>query len=210
MGRPKKSEAGAIPTAERIFQQALLLFAAKGFDAVSVRDITGSLGLNEATLYVHYKNKAALLEAIFERFEQRLLTPGFQLPPPDAFGGQEGVDLASFLIEGAKHFFARADRETRLTWRILMISQYSHEQARRSVESHVLAAPVRFFSGLLEGLQNAGRIRKEIDCQRAARIIAALFFDYSFRANLKAAWGEPGDADFDVLAEDLRYVTKRL
>lgn len=91
-----------------------------------------------------------------------------------------------------------------------MISQYSHEQARRSVESHVLAAPVRFFSGLLEGLQNAGRIRKEIDCQRAARIIAALFFDYSFRANLKAAWGEPGDADFDVLAEDLRYVTKRL
>ncbi|MCF7928471.1 MAG: TetR/AcrR family transcriptional regulator [Spirochaetales bacterium] len=205
MGRPKKSERDAASTQELLFRKALELFALRGFDAVSVRDITGSLGLNEATLYIHYSSKAALLDAIFSRLEKSLINPGFKVPPPEVFKGAGAFDPADFLLEGAERFFNQTDKETLLTWRLLMTSQFRYESARRSVKNHLLDTPVRFFSAILENMQAAGRIPSDVECRSAGRIIAALFFDYSFRANLNAAWGEESKGDFTHLAEDLRF-----
>lgn len=99
-----------------------------------------------------------------------------------------------------------------------MISQYRHESARRSMEEHLLNAPVGFFAEILKRMQSAGRIRADVNCESAGRIIAATFFDYSFRSNLKAAWneghgevesdriGDVIDEEFDRLAEELRLV----
>ena len=207
MGRPQKSEQGPIPTRERIFQQALELFATQGYDAVSVRDITRALNLNEATLYIHYKNKAALLEEILERLQKTLIEPGFRVPPAETFSEHEDFDLAEYLIEGAAQFFSRADRTTLLTWRMLMISQYRFESARTTLEEQLLGTPLHFFTALLENMQSAGLLRRELDCSSAGRIIAALFFDYSFRSNLKAAWNERSDAEFSKLKADLKTIT---
>lgn len=204
MGRPKKSDMGSVPTEERILQKALELFALKGYDAVSVRDITTPLGLNQATLYIYYKNKAALLDAIFRRLEEKLINPGFSVPPPEFFAEMETFDLATFLIAGAKRFFGRTDQETRFTWRLLMMSQYQHEVARHSMEIQVLDAPMRHFAALLDSIKAAGLIKDEVDTVSAGRIIATMFFEYSFRANLAAAWEEKHDHVFDRLCEDLR------
>lgn len=48
-------------TADRVRDAALKLFAAKGFAAVSMREIAGALGLQAAALYNHFPNKQALL-----------------------------------------------------------------------------------------------------------------------------------------------------
>ncbi len=210
MGRPTKTEQGPVSTKERIFQKALELFAAKGFDAVSVRDITRALHLNEASLYNHYKNKSALLYVILERLKNNLIDPGFRLPPVETFATDEDFVLADYLIEGARRFFGRADRETLLTWRMLMISQYRYETARTTIEEQLLNAPRDFLTALLENMQSAGRIAAPVDCRSAGRILAALFFDYSFRANLKAAWNEESDEEFSRLKEDVRSVTEWL
>jgi AcrR family transcriptional regulator len=45
------------------------------------------LGLNEASLYNHFENKAELLAAIFRRLDERLINPGFADLPPDMFEG---------------------------------------------------------------------------------------------------------------------------
>jgi AcrR family transcriptional regulator len=208
MGRPKKSEMGPVPTRERLLQKALELFARKGFEAVSVRDITRPLGLTEATLYIHYDNKAALLESIFERMEEKLIAPAFTPPPPEAFRGNAPVDLADVLIAGAKRFYGRTDRETLLTWRILMISQYRYESARNSLESHLLDTPRRFFVALLESLKAARKIPESTDAETAGRTIAALFFHYSFRSNLQAAGEDESPQEFERLSQDLRLVAR--
>ncbi len=211
MGRPKKSEMGPVTTRERLLETALELFAKRGYDAVSVRDITRALGLNEASLYNHFENKADLLSAIFRRFDERLIHPGFAELPPGMFEGDGPFDLASFLMEGARRFFRRAGRETLLTWRILMTSQYRHEAARDSVRTHLLDAPCRFFTHIVEALRQAGRIRGDIDIDGVGRIIAALFFDYSFRANLDEAWNEGKDEELLCrLGDDLALVAKQL
>lgn len=200
MGRPRKSEVGPVPTAERILQHALELFSERGFDGVTVREIVKPLGLTEGTVYVHFHSKAALLEAIFERLEKRLITPGFTPPPAEAFAGPERFDLTEYLMSGAKRFFSRADRETQLTWRLLMVSQYRFDLARYAIVRSILDAPVDFFTTLLGRMKEAGRVREEVDVGSVAKILASIFFEHSFRANLAAAWDgeDPGGL------EDLR------
>lgn len=58
-------------TRELILQTALCLFAQRGFEGVSVRDIAGELELTAPALYVHFKSKQEILEAILRRMEER-------------------------------------------------------------------------------------------------------------------------------------------
>ncbi len=206
MSRPKKSEMDPTPTKERLYQKALELFSVKGFDAVSVRTITRSLGLNEATLYIYYKNKSALLAEILSRLEQKLIVPGFVVPPPDYFRTKENFDLHSFLMKGAEIFFSRADTEILMIWRMLMISQYSYASARESIEKHLLNTPVHFFSSMIGNLSEAGLVSQDINSDALGRIIGSIFFDYSFRSNLKHAWGEEKDEDFKHLSQEIEQL----
>lgn len=59
------SEAGG--TATRILDAAEALFAERGFAGVSVREIAGRVGLNQASIYNHFPSKQALYEAVLER-----------------------------------------------------------------------------------------------------------------------------------------------
>lgn len=59
---------------ERILQEALRLFAQKGYDRVSIRQLAAAVGLTPPTFYHYFPTKEALLETlahqIAERFEQ--------------------------------------------------------------------------------------------------------------------------------------------
>jgi AcrR family transcriptional regulator len=52
---------GFSPARRRVFEAAIVLFAERGYHAVSVRDIAGSLGLQPMALYTHAKSKQDLL-----------------------------------------------------------------------------------------------------------------------------------------------------
>ncbi len=58
-------------TRERIWREALDLFSVKGFDAVSVRDIAGAVGIKESSLYNHYKNKQDIFDTIISECSRR-------------------------------------------------------------------------------------------------------------------------------------------
>jgi AcrR family transcriptional regulator len=64
-GRPPKAAAG--DTKEELLQAALTLFAAKGYEGTSVRDIARSVGLSESVLYAHFDGKRAIFDAVFAR-----------------------------------------------------------------------------------------------------------------------------------------------
>jgi len=68
---PKRTD-----TKEKIETAAIKLIAASGVDAVAMRDIAAEVGVSEAAIYRHYKNKEALVWEIFkanyETLAQRL------------------------------------------------------------------------------------------------------------------------------------------
>jgi AcrR family transcriptional regulator len=57
-------------TKENILYTALRLFARNGYEATSVSDIAGELGMTKGALYKHYKNKRDIFDSIFERMYQ--------------------------------------------------------------------------------------------------------------------------------------------
>jgi AcrR family transcriptional regulator len=56
-----------VDTKELLLQAALELFANKGYEGTSVRDIARSVGLSESVLYAHFTSKRAIFDAVFER-----------------------------------------------------------------------------------------------------------------------------------------------
>lgn len=58
---------GRINTKEKILRTALRLFSLRGYDAVSVRDISRELGITQAALYKHFKSKQDIFDNIRER-----------------------------------------------------------------------------------------------------------------------------------------------
>ncbi len=62
--KPKKAQA---ETQERVLEVAERLFAERGFDAVSIRDIIAAAGANLGAINYHFGTKDRLIEAVFER-----------------------------------------------------------------------------------------------------------------------------------------------
>ena len=70
-------------TRERILDAALTLFAEKGYDATSMREIAEQLGITKAALYYHFDSKAAIVQAMLADTERRVaeLAAWTQLQP---------------------------------------------------------------------------------------------------------------------------------
>ena len=61
-----RSEATA-QTRKRLLDEALTLFSQRGYAATGIRDILKAAGVTQPTLYHHFADKAALLQALIER-----------------------------------------------------------------------------------------------------------------------------------------------
>ena len=59
---------------EKILEVALELFASQGVDKTSTAQITKKAGVAEGTLFVHFKNKQALVDAIYVYIKEREYT----------------------------------------------------------------------------------------------------------------------------------------
>jgi AcrR family transcriptional regulator len=59
-------------TRERILDAALTLFAEKGYDATSMREISEQLGITKAALYYHFDSKADIVRAMLAETEQKV------------------------------------------------------------------------------------------------------------------------------------------
>ena len=97
-------------TRNRILAASLALFNAQGEARVSTGAIATAAGISPGNLYYHFRGKDRIVEALFERFEQRV---DVQPAPPQ--GGAEAVeDLWLYL-----HLMLEAVWEYRFLYRNL-------------------------------------------------------------------------------------------
>lgn len=86
-------------TRERILDEALSLFAQRGFEATSVHDIASNVGIKAPSLYKHFASKQAIFDEIVNRALASHLATAAQLGAPK-------VD------ENAAEQYERANEET--------------------------------------------------------------------------------------------------
>lgn len=58
-------------TKERILNEAVALFACRGYDGTSMEAIAAQVGIKAPSIYKHYKSKRDVFDAIFREMERR-------------------------------------------------------------------------------------------------------------------------------------------
>jgi AcrR family transcriptional regulator len=107
-----EAEEVAVDTRAEIRAAALELFAAKGYEQSSLREIAEKVGLTKASLYYHYPSKQALLRAIVEPLTAewaRVVDDAERLPPTAANVRAVLSDCLDAMLDhrGAAAMFAR-------------------------------------------------------------------------------------------------------
>lgn len=105
-------------TKERIKIEALRLFAAKGVEGTSVRDIAAAVGIAEGALYRHFASKDALARTIFLNGYAALAQKVVSEASPAKRFGRIVVDIVAV-------FCALFD-EDRSLFSFLLLSQHAH------------------------------------------------------------------------------------
>jgi AcrR family transcriptional regulator len=86
-------------TEEGLIQAAKKLFAAKGYEVTTTREIAAAAGCAEGLIHRYFKGKAGLLSAVIEyRFSREVLDLRHQLRPAPTFS-QEFLQLVDWEIE---------------------------------------------------------------------------------------------------------------
>lgn len=62
-----------LDTKDKLLEVAVELFATKGFDATSIRDIAKAMGMSISSIYHYYGNKEGILIALIERSSGKLM-----------------------------------------------------------------------------------------------------------------------------------------
>lgn len=120
---------------ERILDAAAELFARKGFYAVSVREITRTVGIKESSLYNHFRSKEQILEDILDLYQSQ---------EEEFFKGLSSTDEIEKIVRSGHmkkllsdelHRFIRfwdsPDRER--LWSIVSMEQHRNPRAARLI-----------------------------------------------------------------------------
>ena len=166
-GRPTKVP-GEKGTKEKIFDAAVELFAERGYDRVSVRDIARAVGLTEGAVYKHYSSKDEILESIFAYIEGRIY-PQAPESSIDAI-----VETLSFreILESVPRFMMADPHLAKIT-RIMLIELYHNEKIGNYFRRELIERPIDETEVLFRKLMERGKIRP---CD--PRAVATLFISY--------------------------------
>lgn len=168
-------------TKEQILLTALELFSQRGFDAVSVSDIAGKLGITKGALYRHYTSKQDIFEKILARMyridAQR--AQQFRLPEklfadsPESYCQVCWDSIADFTI--AQFHFWTEDSFAASFRRMLTIEQYSRAEMGQLYRSCLSQGPVSYLEDIFREMMKAGTLRPGDPGQLALVYFAPLF-----------------------------------
>ena len=148
---PGRRAARARDTDERILSAALQSFGTKGYDATSLDQLAGELGVTKQTILYHHPSKAALLDAVVDRASADL-TATFDEVLSAAGPGWERIDA---LVRAV---FRMALRRPELLGLVREVSRLGAPASTRVADNlEPLVARARRF---LAAEMDAGRMRR--------------------------------------------------
>ena len=138
-------------TTDRILAAALRSFGAEGFEATSLDDLAGELGVTKQTILYHHPSKAALLEAVIDRASIDLIDT-FEAALASAPPGWEKVEAV------VRSVFRLALRRPELLGLLREVSRLGPPSATRVADN--LDPLVQRARGFLVAEMDAGHLRR--------------------------------------------------
>ena len=143
---------------EEILIVALHLFARDGYEAVSVSQIAGELGMTKGALYRHYKSKRDIFDCIVQRMEQqdREQASDYDMPEGDKEEmpeKYEAVSLDDFAEYSKSMFEYWTEDDFASSFRkMLTIEQFRSGEMQKLYQQYLAAGPVSYVKDLFESM----------------------------------------------------------
>jgi AcrR family transcriptional regulator len=167
-------------TKEKIFDAAVDLFSLKGFSNVPVRKIANQAGIREGSIYNHYKNKEAILDAIIDYFKGEMAKTNLTSEEEAALM-QKGPEV--YLEMGAQIFMSRINSpQFGKIWRLVLMESYHNDKIREFFRKELLEEPLAGWEYIFQTMMEKKMI-KPVNPRTLAyeywSFVIFLLFDYS-------------------------------
>ena len=148
-------------TKQEILEAALDLFSVQGFEATSLSQIADAVGIRKASLYSHFKNKQAILDAlvrdVLDRYAQRCI---FAKTDWDKYEDAEEepaltLDSAAQMIMGQIRYILHDPHISRAR-KMLVMEQFQNAELAKLQTKQNYTDVLRYFTGLVKYLIRSG------------------------------------------------------
>ena len=159
-------------TKQAILEAALDLFSVQGFEATSISQITNSVGIRKASLYSHFENKQAILDAlvqeVLEQYEEHSLFARADWEK-DAGSLPQTPNDAVQMIQGQIRYILHDPAISRAR-KMLVIEQFQNPELAKLQTKQNYSDVLGYFTGLIKCL-----IQKGVLAEDDPEIMAAQF-----------------------------------
>ncbi len=154
-----KARLAPLSTKARILAAAEEVFAAKGFDGASTREIAAKAGVNISSLHYHWESKETLYFAVFQNIYDRIVEVVRTAIPPQVDRAAAGEPIIDNAMGSLFDFFADNPNLPKLMVRRLL----ENDASQVEIEREILVPAWRVFAGWTNEL--SGRKMKDVDSQ---------------------------------------------
>ena len=140
-------------TKEKILDEALTLFAEKGYDGTSMDLIAERVGIKGPSLYKHYKGKEEILNALIDAAEERY---------EEYFGSEKNIgklpdNMEEFVqVTMGKIAFTMRDPMIRRIRMFLVQEQFRNDRLAEITTRHQLYGIQRMYARIIVAMMNEG------------------------------------------------------
>lgn len=153
-------------TKESILFEALKLFADRGYDGVTVRDIANEVGIMQSSLYKHYTSKQEIFDTLVEKMKQHFADASlsFQLPVGELNEiakkyGSGGNDILKKITTSIFLFYLK-DKYASQFRRLLVIEKYKNNQIEKIYRELFIDQALSYQSSLFSEMINQGFMKQ--------------------------------------------------
>lgn len=166
-------------TKEEILLVSLHLFAQDGYEAVSVSQIAGELGITKGALYRHYQSKRDIFDHILARMEQGdgEQAESHDMPQErkeDAPETYQELSFADFMVYSRSMFAYWTEDDFASSFRkMLTLEQFRNAEMQELYQQYLVSGPVAYVKDLFESMKFDSAL------ERSVQFYATMFFFYS-------------------------------
>lgn len=153
-------------TKQEILEASLELFSVQGFEATSISQITNAVGIRKASLYSHFENKQAILDAlikeVLEQYAEHSIFAMVDWNDP-AFTKDKldmTPDVAVQMIQGQLRYILHDPAISRAR-KMLTIEQFQNPELAKLQTRQNYEDVLRYFTGLVGFLIRQGVLTED-------------------------------------------------
>ena len=150
-------------TKQEILKASLELFSVQGFEATSISQIAGAVGIRKASLYSHFESKQAILDAlvkdVLEQYEEHSIfaRTDWENDIDDLPLTPDGVVQ---MIQGQIRYILHDPSISRAR-KMLVIEQFQNPELAKLQTKQNYSDVLQYFTGLMKDLTRHGALAED-------------------------------------------------